>query len=192
MNPGPQGPGFFAKACVGHSCRTGASGCASQQTIRPKCRNGSFSTGTRAAACPAMSAVPPKAEVNRGIGICHDGPWRVDDAARRVIQAPKLEPRIMRYELTDYEWRAIKPFLPNKPRASGTRLAPSAARRHALAEFSGGAPTRCTPRRSAGTRHTVPRETPPVRDDNVKPTMAFRGTRKVLGRHRWRVARPDR
>ena len=22
----------------------------------------------------------------------------------------------MRYELTDYEWRAIKPFLPNKPR----------------------------------------------------------------------------
>ena len=25
----------------------------------------------------------------------------------------------MRYELTDYEWAAIKPFLPNKPR--GTR-----------------------------------------------------------------------
>ncbi len=22
----------------------------------------------------------------------------------------------MRYELTDYEWKAIKPFLPNKPR----------------------------------------------------------------------------
>jgi transposase len=33
-----------------------------------------------------------------------------------VIQAPKLEPRIMRYELTDHEWMAIKPFLPNKPR----------------------------------------------------------------------------
>jgi transposase len=32
------------------------------------------------------------------------------------MQAPKLEPRIMRYELTDYEWAAIKPFLPNKPR----------------------------------------------------------------------------
>jgi transposase len=44
------------------------------------------------------------------------GRRRVDDAARRVIQAPKLEPRIMRYELTDYEWTAIKPFLPNKPR----------------------------------------------------------------------------
>jgi hypothetical protein len=52
----------------------------------------------------------------KGIGICHNGPWRVDDAGRRVIQAPKLEPRIMRYELTDYEWTAIKPFLPNKPR----------------------------------------------------------------------------
>jgi transposase len=33
-----------------------------------------------------------------------------------VIKAPKLEHRIMRYELTDYEWAAIKPFLPNKPR----------------------------------------------------------------------------
>jgi hypothetical protein len=33
-----------------------------------------------------------------------------------VIQAPNVEPRIMRYELTDYEWAAIKPFLPNKPR----------------------------------------------------------------------------
>ncbi len=33
-----------------------------------------------------------------------------------VIQAPKREPRIMRYELTDFEWAAIKPMLPNKPR----------------------------------------------------------------------------
>jgi transposase len=33
-----------------------------------------------------------------------------------VIQAPKPEPRIMRYELSDYEWTAIKPMLPNKPR----------------------------------------------------------------------------
>src|SRR5262245_15574717 len=39
----------------------------------------------------------------------------VDDATQRVIQASKLEPRIMRYELTDYEWTAINPFLPNKP-----------------------------------------------------------------------------
>jgi transposase len=33
-----------------------------------------------------------------------------------VIQAPKLEPQIMRYELTYCEWAAIKPMLPNKPR----------------------------------------------------------------------------
>jgi len=37
-------------------------------------------------------------------------------AARRVIQAPKMDPRIMRYELTDYEWATIKVFLPNTPR----------------------------------------------------------------------------
>jgi hypothetical protein len=28
-----------------------------------------------------MSAMPPKAEVKSGLGICHDGLWRVDDAA---------------------------------------------------------------------------------------------------------------
>jgi hypothetical protein len=33
-----------------------------------------------------------------------------------MIQAPKPEPRIMRYELSVYEWTAIKPMLPNKPR----------------------------------------------------------------------------
>ena len=33
-----------------------------------------------------------------------------------VIQAPNLRARIMRYELTDHEWAAIKPMLPNKPR----------------------------------------------------------------------------
>jgi transposase len=57
-----------------------------------------------------------EAEVKRGIGICQNGPWWVDDATQHMIQASKLEPRIMRYELTDYEWTAIKPFLPNKPR----------------------------------------------------------------------------
>src|SRR5262249_60514631 len=39
-----------------------------------------------------------------------------DGVAQRVIQAPKPEPRIMRYELTDFDWAAIKPFLPNKQR----------------------------------------------------------------------------
>ena len=33
-------------------------------------------------------------------------------AALHKIQIPKLEPRIMRYELTDYEWAAIRPMLP--------------------------------------------------------------------------------
>jgi transposase len=33
-----------------------------------------------------------------------------------VIQTPELGAQIMRYELADYEWIAIKPMLPNKPR----------------------------------------------------------------------------
>jgi transposase len=64
-----------------------------------------------------MSAVHPKAEAK----LAH---WRaaamgvllVDCIDQRVIQAPETGSRIMRYELTDYEWTAIKPFLPNKPR----------------------------------------------------------------------------
>ena len=41
---------------------------------------------------------------------------RLEGIVADVIQAPKLAPRIMRYELSDYEWIAIKPMLPNKPR----------------------------------------------------------------------------
>jgi transposase len=40
----------------------------------------------------------------------------VEDIGIGVIQALKLEPRIMQYELSDYEWAAVRPFLPNKPR----------------------------------------------------------------------------
>src|SRR6516164_9320904 len=40
----------------------------------------------------------------------------VAGVTRDMIQAPKLEPRIMRYELTDYEWAAIRLMLPNKAR----------------------------------------------------------------------------
>jgi transposase len=40
----------------------------------------------------------------------------VDRGGMGVIQAPKPERRIMRYELTDCEWTVIKPMLPNKPR----------------------------------------------------------------------------
>ena len=64
----------------------------------------------------AMSVMPPKAAVKQALGIRRYGPLRVDGAARDVIQAPKPEPRIMRYQLSDYEWTAIKPMLPNKPR----------------------------------------------------------------------------
>jgi hypothetical protein len=40
-----------------------------------------------------------------------------------VIQTPKLGARIMRYELADYEWVAIKPMLPKQAawRPSGER-----------------------------------------------------------------------
>jgi hypothetical protein len=33
-----------------------------------------------------------------------------------VVQALKSTLRIMRYKLTDHQWAAIKPMLPNKPR----------------------------------------------------------------------------
>jgi transposase len=41
---------------------------------------------------------------------------RVDDPAVGAIQTLKPEPRIMRCELNDFEWTAIKPMRPNKPR----------------------------------------------------------------------------
>jgi transposase len=40
----------------------------------------------------------------------------VEGIGSHVIQASKPEPRIMRYELTDFEWTAIRSLLPNKPR----------------------------------------------------------------------------
>jgi transposase len=41
---------------------------------------------------------------------------RLVGIAVNMIQAPKPEPRIMRYELGDYEWTAIKPMLRNEQR----------------------------------------------------------------------------
>ena len=35
-----------------------------------------------------------------------------------VSQTPKLGLRVMRNEFADYEWAAIKPMLPNKPRGA--------------------------------------------------------------------------
>ena len=40
----------------------------------------------------------------------------IDPLVLSIIQAPKVEYRIMRYELSDCEWGVIKPMLPNKPR----------------------------------------------------------------------------
>ena len=65
---------------------------------------------------PPCPLNPESGSKIRGIGICPDDPLRVDGAALHVIQAPKQGPRIMRYELTDFEWAAIRSFLPNKPR----------------------------------------------------------------------------
>jgi len=60
--------------------------------------------------------MPPEAEGNSEHWRDRHRPLRVDGAVPYVIQAPKAEPRIMSCELTDYEWKAIKPMLPNKPR----------------------------------------------------------------------------
>jgi len=36
--------------------------------------------------------------------------------ARKVIQGSQREPCMARYDLTDFEWKTIRPLLPNKPR----------------------------------------------------------------------------
>jgi hypothetical protein len=57
---------------------------------------------------PGLSVMPLKAEGKSAHW--HLPPWafaRIDRAAPHVIQAPKPEPRIVPYELTDHEWPAI-------------------------------------------------------------------------------------
>jgi transposase len=72
---------------------------------------GSFSTDSAdiVSRCP----VCPKSDALDGNAM----DWRsVEAGTRIVIQASKMRTRIMRYELTDHEWTAIRPMLPNKPR----------------------------------------------------------------------------
>jgi transposase len=47
---------------------------------------------------------------------CCEPHLTVESGSRAVIQGSKLGARIMRYELSDREWVAVKPMLPNKPR----------------------------------------------------------------------------
>jgi hypothetical protein len=63
-------------------------------SVLPRRRHVRFAANLGSAGCPGLPV--------EGIGL---------DA----IQAPKPEPRIMRYELTDFEWATIRSFLPNKP-----------------------------------------------------------------------------
>jgi Putative transposase of IS4/5 family (DUF4096) len=61
--------------------------------------------GVSAGRCPLL---PVSADPGRPRGVAF--------GQTPVIQTPNLGARIMRYELADYEWVAIKPMLPNKPR----------------------------------------------------------------------------
>jgi transposase len=71
---------------------------------------GSFSTDLTGFVRRIMSASPPKAYLR-------SGPDRIEIGHGLVIQTLKNWGfRIMRYELTDYEWAVISPMLPNKPR----------------------------------------------------------------------------
>jgi hypothetical protein len=58
-----------------------------------------------------MSAIRPILDLQFGVANTEMG----------VIQAPEPRSRIMRYELADFEWTAIRPFLPNKPRGMQCR-----------------------------------------------------------------------
>ena len=73
---------------------------------------GSFSTDPTGFACRSMSVSPRK----RTCGRAEARPNHIEIGDSRAIQAPEPGLEFMRYELTDYEWAAIKPFLPNKPR----------------------------------------------------------------------------
>jgi Putative transposase of IS4/5 family (DUF4096) len=59
----------------------------------------------------SLKALDPKRPI-READIATD----VADSVPVVISTSNSELRVMRYELSDYEWSVIKPMLPNKPR----------------------------------------------------------------------------
>jgi hypothetical protein len=105
----------------------------------------------------------PKAEVISEHWRLHDGPLRVDGAAQDVIQAPKPEPQIMRYELSDYEWTPSSRCCQTSRRVRvdrGVGQAPAlhiAADRPRLAAHGGRAARRllCCPAICDNASHTV-------------------------------------
>ena len=101
-----------------------------------------------------MSAISPK---DHSISIYLDQSLRVDVVARYVIQAPKPEPRILRYELFDCEWAAIKPMLPDKPRGMPRVNAKSRLRLNAVNIELGAAKFKSSPPNSLFSVHLSPR-----------------------------------
>jgi transposase len=85
-------------------CRNGAPA----EIRTPKSDPGHFVGFGRGLSVGQRPFLPISAETRTAPGVCV--------RQTLVIQAPKLGARIMRYELADYEWVAIKPMLPNKPR----------------------------------------------------------------------------
>jgi hypothetical protein len=75
-----------------------------------RCRIEAEQRRWEAAASPAMSAMPPKAEVSSEHWRLRDGLLWVDGAAVDVIQATEPEPRIMRYELSDFKKQTSRKY----------------------------------------------------------------------------------
>ena len=71
-------------------------------------RHGSFATGSSQSQVRPCPLCPESGSKFTALAAPR---WAlpVDGAILSVTQAPKPEPRIPRYELSDYEWTAIKP-----------------------------------------------------------------------------------
>jgi hypothetical protein len=93
-------------------------------TFRSKVRVGSFSNESEFGVATSVFALSSCFQIRgrsvvrpvRNLGNAGCPVLTFEGIGLDVIQPPKREPRIMRYKLTDFEWVAISPFLPNKPR----------------------------------------------------------------------------